>query len=95
MNLKIQSGKQSSQQIKNMTEEEILKEAKRRYPIGTKFKGIDAKGNKNNFISTISMNISCYKDTIHGILAYGHTQYYCYADGKWAERISKSYEIYY
>ncbi len=71
-----------------MNVNEILIEAKARFPIGTKFKGFDYQGNKVDEILIIDREITCYIDR-QGILAYGHGTYYCFYRNKWAEIIDK------
>jgi len=71
-----------------MTKENLLEEAKRRYPVGTKcntknlgYSCIFTINNAN--FSLVGLNEVCYE-------ANTRMTYTIYANGKWAEIISKS-----
>ena len=84
--------------VENMTKEELLDEAKRRYPVGTRYKYV---GNNSPELSLITGDLtfdSSTKDKIYG--ANWHVRSnpiindcIVYIDGIWAEIISKPEEI--
>jgi len=71
----------TTQEVKEMSKEELLEEAKRRYPIGTKFKS--AYSGDERKIKNISFIFDGYGKDIYET----NTGNYVYYNGKWSEII--------
>jgi hypothetical protein len=77
-----------------MTKEEILKECKKRYPVGTMINTLYHEGCAPMIIADNDFN-HCREDGIHVNSEHGYLMAVVYENGVWAEIITNKIELNY